>query len=104
MTEFNYEKVRNLARQVLAKLNLPEQTCTRCLALLDDNRTKGILNARTETGIICGSIYIASILTRNRLTQSSIAKVMDISEATIRKYYVMLVKSLDLKQNSEKKR
>ncbi|MFW9974253.1 MAG: hypothetical protein ACFFDQ_03155 [Candidatus Thorarchaeota archaeon] len=62
------------------------------------------MNARTETGIICGSIYIASILTKNRLTQSSIAEAMDISEATIRKYYVMLVKSLDLKQNSEKKR
>lgn len=104
MTEFNYEKARKLARQVLAELKLPEQTCKRCLALLDDSRTKGILNARTETGIISGSIYIAAILAENRLTQHTIAEAMDTSEATIRKYYVMLVKSLDLKQNSKKKR
>ncbi len=103
MTEYNYEKTRKLARQVLAELNLPEQTCKRCLALLDDNRAKNFLNARTVTGIIGGSVYIAAILTENRLPQHSIAQVMEISEATIRKYYVMLVRALDLKQNSKKR-
>ena len=98
MTEFRYDKTKQSAKQVLTELNLPAQTHTRCLAILGDRRTRDILTERNTDGIIAGAIYIAAIQTENRLTQQSLADVMDISQATIRKYYVTLVKVLDLKK------
>ena len=98
MTEFRYEETKQSAKQVLTELDLPEQTHTRCLTLLDDRRTKDILTEKNADGIIAGTIYIAAILTENRLTQQSLADVMDISEATVRKYYVLLVKPLEMKK------
>lgn len=98
MTEFSYEQTKQFAKQVLTELDLPEKTHARFLAILDDRRTRDILTERNTNGIIAGAIYIAAILTENRLTQQSIADAMDISEATIRKYYAMLAKLLDLKK------
>ena len=101
MTEFGYEKTKQTARQVLTELGLPEQTQTRCLSILDDKRTKEILTQQNADGIIAGAIYIAAILTESRLPQHRIADVMDISEATIRKYYSMLVKILEIKKKKD---
>ncbi len=101
MTEFRYEAISQSAKQVLSELRLPEQTQIRCLTILDDKRTKEILTERNTNGIIAGAIYIAAILTENRLPQQRIAEVMDISEATIRKYYVQLVKVLEMKRKED---
>jgi len=98
MIESRYEETKQSAKQVLTELDLPDQTHTRCLALLDDHRAKDILTEKNADGVIAGAIYIAAILTENRLTQQSIADVMDISEPTIRKYYAMLTKLLELKK------
>jgi transcription initiation factor TFIIIB Brf1 subunit/transcription initiation factor TFIIB len=98
MTESNHDKIKQSAKQVLTELGLPEVTVTRCLTILDDPRTKTVLTTRNTNGVIAGVIYIAAILTENRVSQLSVADVMDISEATIHKYYVMLVKALDLKE------
>ena len=98
MTEFRYEETKQSAGQVLTELGLPEQTQTRCFSILDDKRTKEILTERNADGIIAGAIYIAAILTENRLTQQSLADVMDISNATIRKYYAMLAKMLEIRR------
>lgn len=96
MTESRNGEAKQSVKQVLTELALPEQTHTRCLAILDDNRTKGILTERNTEGIIAGAIYIAAIQTENRITQQSLADVMNISESTIRKYYLTLVKVLDI--------
>ncbi|MHA1943150.1 MAG: hypothetical protein ACW96M_02025 [Candidatus Thorarchaeota archaeon] len=101
MIDFVTEKTKQSTKHVLTELRLPEKTQTRCLAILDDTRTKNILTERNADGIIAGAIYIAAILTENRLTRQSIADVMDISEATIRKYYVVLVKVLELKKKKD---
>ena len=101
MTESTYNETKLIAKQVLSELNLPEQTQTRCLSILDDKRTKEILTERNTTGIIAGAIYIAAILTKSRLPQHSIATLMDISEATIRKYYVQLVSGLEIKRKKD---
>ena len=100
MTEFRYDETKQSAKQVLTELDLPEQTHTRCLAILDDTRTKDILTERNADGIIAGAIYIAAILSENRLTQRLLADVMDISEATIRKFYALLVKVLEIKKKT----
>ena len=101
MIESKYIETKQTAKQVLSELGLPEQTHTRCLTILDDKRTKDILTGRNADGIIAGAIYIAAILTENRLTQQSLADVMDVSEATIRKYYVQLVKLLEIKRKKD---
>ncbi|MHA2351826.1 MAG: hypothetical protein ACXAC0_04390 [Candidatus Thorarchaeota archaeon] len=98
MTDFDIEVTKQSAKQVLTELDFPDIAHTRCMTILDDKRTKDILTEQNAEGIIAGAIYIAGILTENRLTQQSLADVMDISEATIRKYYVRLVKVLELKK------
>jgi transcription initiation factor TFIIB len=98
MIEYRSNETKQTAKQVLSKLSLPEQTQTRCLTILDDERTKEILTKRNADGIIAGAIYIAAILTESRLTQQSLSDVMDISETSIRKYYAMLVKILEIKK------
>lgn len=100
MTEFRYEEAKQSARQVLTELGLPERTQTRCFSILDDTRTKEILTERNADGIIAGAIYIAAILTENRLTQQSLTDVMGVSEATIRKYYAMLAKMLEIRREN----
>ncbi len=100
MTEFLSNEAKVSVKHLLTELNLPEQTQSRCLAILDDHRTKDILTERNTNGIIAATIYIAAILTNKRLTQQSLADVMDISEATIRKYYTMLVKVLEIKRKT----
>ena len=101
MTTYTYEETKQSAKQVLTELNLPEHTRTRCMAILDDRRTRDNLTERNADGIIAGAIYIAAILTENRLTQQSLADVMDVSEATIRKYYALLAKVLELKKKKD---
>ena len=98
MIDFDIEETKQSAKQVLTELDLPEQTQTRCLAILNDRKTKEILTEQNADGVIAGAIYIAAILAENRLTQQSLADVMDISQATIRKYYAMLAKVLELKK------
>ena len=98
MTESRYEEVRQSARRVLIELGLPNQTQKRCFSLLNDRRTREILTEKNVDGIIAGAVYIAAILTENRLPQHQLTDVMKISEATIRKYYVMLVNLLELKK------
>ena len=98
MIELDIEKTKHSAKQVLIELELPEETHTKCMSILDDKRTKDLLSERNADGIIAGAIYIAGILTESRLTQQSLVDVMDISQATIRKYYVKLVKVLELKK------
>jgi len=100
MTEFRYEETKRSAREALSELGLSEQTHTRCYAILDDRRTKDFLTERNTDGIIAGAIYIAAILTKNRVSQREIADVMDISQATIRRYYAILVKVLEIKKKT----
>lgn len=100
MIDFDIEETKQSAKQVLTELGFPEVTYTRCMAILDDRRTKDILTKKNVEGIIAGAIYIAAILTENRLTQQSIADVMDVSQATIRKYYMKLVKALEIKKKT----
>ncbi|MFW9792771.1 MAG: hypothetical protein ACFFEE_00595 [Candidatus Thorarchaeota archaeon] len=96
MTESTFKKMEQIAKQALTKLDLPKQTHTRCLSILNNKRAKEILSERNVDGIIAGAIYIAAIQTENRLPQHRIADVMAISETTIRRYYVMIVKALGI--------
>jgi len=101
MTESNFQELKQTAKQVLKELNLPECTQTRSITILDNRRSKDILTEKNSAGIIAGAIYIAAILTENRIPQSSIADIMNISESTIQKYYAMIVKVLEIKKKND---
>ncbi|MFW9913584.1 MAG: hypothetical protein ACFFEU_13990 [Candidatus Thorarchaeota archaeon] len=66
-------------------------------------KAKEILKRASEAGIHPGqnpmgqasaAVYVAAILTKNRVTQSTLADFAGVSEATIRKRYVELAKGL----------
>ena len=98
MIDLDIEEIKQSAKQALTELNLPEETHTKCMVILDDQRARDILTEKNAGGVIAGAIYVAGILTENRLTQQSLADVIDVSEATIRKYYALLAKVLELKK------
>ncbi len=54
----------------------------------------GISSGANPIGQVSAAVYVASILTENRITQRSIAEFAGVSEATIRKRYVELAKGL----------
>jgi transcription initiation factor TFIIB len=53
-----------------------------------------IRSGQNPIGQASAAVYIAAILTKNRVTQSALAEFAGISEATIRKRYVELAKGL----------
>ena len=54
----------------------------------------GIPSGRNPIGQVSAAVYVAAILKKNRVTQSSLAEVAGVSEATIRKRYVELARGL----------
>jgi transcription initiation factor TFIIIB Brf1 subunit/transcription initiation factor TFIIB len=54
----------------------------------------GISSGPNPIGQVSAAVYVASILTANRITQRSVAEFAGVSEATIRKRYVELAKGL----------
>ncbi len=54
----------------------------------------GIPPGQNPIGQASAAVYVASILTKNHVTQSSLAEFAGVSEATIRKRYMELAKGL----------
>ena len=100
MREFE-DITKQVAKQVLTELELPERTHTRCLEVLEDRRTIAVLNEKNMHGVISGAIYVSAILTESPIPQHKIANVLELSETTVRKYYVMLAKVLELKRKKD---
>jgi transcription initiation factor TFIIB len=67
------------------------------LEVLQDARDyKGLITGRDPRGLAAGAIYIASILTNNRVTQREISKAAGITEVTVRNRYKELVRKLQI--------
>lgn len=85
-----------------------ESFINRCVKELELNavvgrKAKEIMKRAADAGIPSGqnpigqssaAVYVASILTKHRVTQRSLAEFAGVSEATIRKRYVELAKGL----------
>ena len=57
---------------------------------------KGLTSGRGPTGVCAAAIYAASILTKERRTQRSIAKVSQVTEVTVRNRFSEIIENLDL--------
>ncbi|MFW5956023.1 MAG: transcription initiation factor IIB, partial [Halorhabdus sp.] len=74
-------------------LDLPEEVTNRARELLASAREAGILSGKSPVGLAAAAIYAAALLCNERVTQSEISEVANISEVTIRNRYKELLES-----------
>ncbi len=70
-----------------SELGLSEEAERRARELLDRARENGIISGKSPVGLAAAAIYAASLLTNEKLTQSQVGEVADVSEVTIRNRY-----------------
>jgi len=88
---------KNYVPKLINRLELPGEMQEKVLEVLQDARDyKGLITGRDPRGLAAGAIYIASILTNNRVTQREISKAAGITEVTVRNRYKELVRKLQI--------
>jgi len=70
-----------------SELNLTEEVERRARELLDHARDEGMISGKSPVGLAAAAIYAASLLTNQKVTQSQVGDVADVSEVTIRNRY-----------------
>ncbi len=77
-------------------LNLHGEVQSKTVEILRQASEKEFTDGRGPTGLVAAAIYIASILCRDRRTQSEIAKVAGVTEVTIRNRYHEMAEGLEI--------
>ena len=70
-----------------SELDLSDEVERRARELLDNARDAGVISGKSPVGLAAAAIYAASLLTNEKVTQSEVGEVADISEVTIRNRY-----------------
>ncbi len=83
------------------QLNITPETESNALKILEEAEKKGVINGKISLGVTAASLYIATMLNCERKTQRDIAKVVGVTEVTVRKRYYDLVKGLNLQEKLE---
>ncbi len=87
----------NYVPKLITELGLPGIMQEKVLEVLDRAKAHGgLIIGRDPRGLAAGAIYIASILTDNRVTQREIASAAGVTEVTVRNRYKDLVRKLEL--------
>jgi transcription initiation factor TFIIB len=68
-------------------LDLSENVERRARELLDAAKEDGVVSGKSPVGLAAASIYAAALLANEKVTQSAVSDVTDISEVTIRNRY-----------------
>ncbi|MFW9800781.1 MAG: transcription initiation factor IIB, partial [Candidatus Thorarchaeota archaeon] len=90
-------KPDNYVPRLVADLGLPGEVQKVALEILEKAKaTRGLVTGRDPRGLASAAIYIASILTDNRVTQRQIAVAAGVTEVTIRNRYKELVSKLEI--------
>ncbi|MFC7059433.1 transcription initiation factor IIB [Halovenus salina] len=74
-------------------LGVSEEAERRARDLLDQAREAGLISGKSPVGLAAAAIYAASLLTNQKLTQSEVGDVADVSEVTIRNRYHELLET-----------
>ncbi|MFT4881746.1 MAG: transcription initiation factor TFIIB, partial [Salinirussus sp.] len=72
-------------------LDLSEESERRARQLLDAAKEQGVISGKSPVGLAAAAVYAASLLTNEKVTQSEVSEVADISEVTIRNRYKELL-------------
>ncbi len=88
----------NYVPRFITELGLPGHVQEKVLEILDAaQQKKRLITGRDPRGLAAASIYIASIVTDNRVTQRDIASAAGVTEVTVRNRYKELVEELNIR-------
>ena len=76
-----------------SELGLSDESERRARDLLEGARDEGVISGKSPVGLAAAAIYAASLLTNEKMTQTQIGDVADISEVTIRNRYHELLET-----------
>jgi transcription initiation factor TFIIB len=74
-------------------LNLSEEAERRARKLLSTAKKQGVHSGKSPVGLAAAAVYAASLLTNEKVTQSEVSDVANISEVTIRNRYHELLEA-----------
>jgi len=75
----------------VSDLDLPDDVERRARELIEAARQEGVLSGKSPVGIAAAAVYAAALLTNEKVTQSQVSEVADVSEVTIRNRYKELL-------------
>jgi transcription initiation factor TFIIB len=84
-----------------SRLGLDGSVQARARNLIKDARQTDAIAGRSPTGIVAASLYIASKLEGDKLTQREIAEQVGVTSVTVRKNYKDLVEALGIEEEME---
>jgi transcription initiation factor TFIIB len=76
-------------------LDLSDESERRARELLSNAKEAGIHSGKSPVGLAAAAVYAASLLTNEKVTQSEVSEVANISEVTIRNRYHELLEAED---------
>ncbi|MDS0259271.1 transcription initiation factor IIB [Haloarcula sp. S1CR25-12] len=76
-------------------LDLTEEVERRARQLLQNAKQEGVHSGKSPVGLAAAAVYAASLLTNEKVTQSEVSEVANISEVTIRNRYHELLEAED---------
>jgi transcription initiation factor TFIIB len=79
----------------VSDLGLSDDTERRSRELIESARDQGLLSGKSPVGLAAAAVYAAALLTNEKVTQSEVSEVANISEVTIRNRYKELLESVD---------
>ena len=78
-----------------SELDLSEEAERRARELLQSAKGEGVHSGKSPVGLAAAAIYAAALLTNEKVTQSQVSEVTDVSEVTIRNRYKELLEASD---------
>ena len=78
-----------------SELNLSEEAERRARELLQAAKKDGLHSGKSPLWLAAAAIYAAALLTNEKVTQSEVSEVTDVSEVTIRNRYKELLESAE---------
>jgi transcription initiation factor TFIIB len=85
-----------------SELDLSEGVERQARELLDNARDTGVMSGKSPVGLAAAAIYAASLLANEKVTQSAVSEVADISEVTIRNRYQELLAATEEARQRER--
>ncbi|MDY6819763.1 MAG: transcription initiation factor IIB [Halobacteriales archaeon] len=78
-----------------SELGLSDEAERRARELLESAKEQGAHSGKSPVGLAAAAIYAAALLTNEKVTQSEVSDVTDVSEVTIRNRYKELLEAAD---------
>ncbi|MFX1369695.1 MAG: hypothetical protein ACFFAY_13955 [Promethearchaeota archaeon] len=94
------EKVPALVERLVREMKLPEGVSQEANRILEQAQELEVAPGQNPGGQAAAAVYIASILTDNRVTQEAVSQTFEVSIQTVRTHYIKLVRALGISRGS----